>query len=196
MTWLVLTSVAVGICVGWLTHSGFQIPGFVENICFAVLLFAVGYSLGQDKTLWARIRAEGMWMLVIPASVVLGTLAGGLAAAFILHLEVRTTLAASAGMGWYSLAAILLNQGVGPQAGTLAFLANVFRELLSFLTIPWFVRFARGTGAIAIGGSTTMDTTLPILARYLSPNMAIAAFINGVIISLLVPVLIPIILGK
>ncbi len=82
------------------------------------------------------------------------------------------------------------------QAGTLAFLANVFRELISFITIPWLVRYARGTAAIAIGGATTMDTTLPILARSLSPNMAIAAFINGVIVSLLVPIVIPIILGK
>ncbi len=119
MTWLILVSVALGIVLGWLTHGALQIPGFVENICFAILLFAVGYSLGRDRTLWSRIKAEGLRMLAIPASVLVGTLAGGVAAAWLLHLQLRTTLATSAGMGWYSLAALLLNQGAGLASGNL-----------------------------------------------------------------------------
>lgn len=196
MTWLILSSVILGIFVGWLSHGAFRVPSGIENIIFAILLLAIGYSLGQDRSLWPRIKSQGLRMMAIPASVLVGTLAGGLAAAWVLHIGLRIALATSAGMGWYSLAAILLNQGSGAQAGTLAFLANVFRELLTFIAVPWLARYANGTLAVALGGATTMDTALPVIAKHVQPNTTVLAFVNGVILSLLVPILIPLLLGS
>jgi len=45
--------------------------------------------------------------------------------------------------------------------------------------------------AIAPAGATSMDTTLPLISRYTSEKIAVISFINGVILSTLVPILVP-----
>jgi uncharacterized membrane protein YbjE (DUF340 family) len=89
MWWFVLTFV-IGLAVG----RKRLLPA---AIIFAILLLAVGYSLGQDGTLWPRIKSEGLRMMAIPASVLIGTLAGGLLAAFVLQAGLRIVIATSAG---------------------------------------------------------------------------------------------------
>ncbi|HBK85835.1 MAG TPA: hypothetical protein DDZ53_07385, partial [Firmicutes bacterium] len=45
--------------------------------------------------------------------------------------------------------------------------------------------------AIAPGGATTMDTTLSLLARYGTNESVLAALINGIVLSIAVPILVP-----
>ena len=84
---------------------------------------------------------------------------------------------------------------VGPDVGTMALLTNVFREVLSILMLPLVVRYLGKTAAVAPGGATTMDTTLPFVVRYAGSEMSILAFVSGVTLSLLVIVLVPALAG-
>ena len=79
----------------------------------------------------------------------------------------------------------------GAQIGTMTFLSNVFREIFSFVLIPLIAtRFGHYT-AIAPAAATSEDTTLPILMKYTSEEVAVVAVLNGVICSIAVPILIP-----
>jgi uncharacterized membrane protein YbjE (DUF340 family) len=81
------------------------------------------------------------------------------------------------------------------ELGALAFIANVLRELLAIICIPLAARYLGSLVAIAPGGATTMDTTLPLIAEATQNEATVAAFINGAILSALVPILIPLLMG-
>ena len=70
--------------------------------------------------------------------------------------------------------------------GALGFIVNFSRELLTILTISLSVKIDK-YAPIALGGATTMDTTLPVIVRYCGSNMLITAFSSGFALSLLAP---------
>lgn len=191
MTKLVVVMIAIGLIAGHLTSGSIHIPEYIEFAAFSVMLFGVGLELGKDTTLWQRLRQGGWKMILFPLNVVLGSWLGGLIAGFALGLPINQTIAIASGFGWYSLAAILLNELDGPKLAAIAFIANVLREFLSFIMIPWVAKLGDGLVAAAIGGATSMDTTLPIVSRCTNSQAALFAFVSGVITSTLVPIFIP-----
>jgi uncharacterized membrane protein YbjE (DUF340 family) len=188
---LVVICVCLGLLLGWLSDGGLKIPNGVEFAAFSAMLFGVGLELGQDQTVWHRLRRGGWKMFLFPINVVVGSWIGGAFAGIILGLSVHVAIAVASGFGWYSLAAVLMNQLNGPELAAVAFISNILREFLSFLFIPWLARFGQGAVAVAISGATGMDTTLPLIARYTNRQAALYAFVSGVTASLLVPVFIP-----
>jgi len=100
-----------------------------------------------------------------------------------------------AGFGWYSLSAVMLTGLVGAQIGTMALLSNIFREMLSVVIMPLVVKYCGKIAAIAPGGATTMDTTLPVVVRYAGSEMSVISFVSGVTLSMLVIVLVPFFAG-
>ncbi len=107
------------------------------------------------------------------------------------ELSANEGMAIASGFGWHSLSAVLLAEMKGSDIGAIAFLSNVFRESLTMLSIPFLVKIVGPYAAIAPGGATTMDVTLPIIEKYCGKRAAIVGFINGVILSTLVPIIIP-----
>ena len=75
----------------------------------------------------------------------------------------------------------------GAQVGSITFLANLLRELVSFFSIPWIAKHLNYPTCIAPAGATSEDTTLPMLIRC---TTVVLSVLNGVICSALVPVLI------
>lgn len=192
MSLILLGTLTIGVVLGWLVSGHFPIPGSLESAVFAVMLLAIGVDLGQDRQLWQRIVQAGWRMLLFPLNVLVGTLCGCLLAAFLLHANTGETMAIGAGFGWYSLAALLLNELDGARVAAIAFMANLFREILGFVLIPLLARIRHGALSVAIGGATTMDTTLPLIAKSTSSETAVYAFVNGVIVSAIVPLAIPV----
>ena len=156
-----------------------------------VLVLAVGIQMGSDPTLVRTLRQRGMRMLLVPVGVVLGTLAGGLVAGAVLGIAPALAEALAAGFGWYSISAILLREMMGNQVATLAFLSNVFRELLAFITIPLAARYLGPDAAVAPGGATAMDTTHPMNLQTTDQGTGATAVLTGVLCSALGPVLVP-----
>lgn len=179
---------------GWLPSALVAGSGAVTEWALAALLLLIGFDLARDREALARLLRADRYAFLVPLGVVAGTLSGGLLASAFLDLSRGDALAVSAGFGWYSLSAVLLSEIRGPDLGSIAFLANVSRELLSIVLIPLLARTLGPYVAVAPGGATTMDTTLPIIEKYAGEGPAVVGFVNGFLLSALVPVLVPLLL--
>lgn len=150
-----------------------------------VLLVMVGADL-------ARVRVTRAWLsvalLAVPALVVLGSWMAGALVAWVLGEPVRQGLALSSGFGWFSLSSVMVGEALGERYGTLALGVDLFRELLG-ITLMYAVGQRLPQIAIAAGGSTTLDSTLPILRQTCPPSAIALALANGFLLTLLAPLL-------
>ena len=195
MSIAILVVLVLGIGAGFVLPE--NISGFIDSASsymLLILLFSVGIDMGLNKEVFTRIRELGFKILLIPAGVIIGSLFGGFLTSFLTNVSVREGLAISAGLGWYSLSGILITEAGNPVAGTIAFLSNVFREMLTFIVVPFIASHMNYYCAIAPAGATAMDTTLGIISRNTNATVAVLSFVSGVICTLVVPVLVPVFL--
>lgn len=169
--------------------------GPILSTVLHLLVLMVGVQLGGDCTLFAKVRRMGARVMLVPVGVVVGTLLGGVVAGLLTGMEAHLSGAVAAGFGWYSLSAVLLKELAGSQVATLAFLSNVFRELLAFVVIPLVARTLGHQAAIAPGGATAMDTTLPVILRSTDEATGAVAVLTGALCSALTPLLVPLLYG-
>lgn len=195
MSIAILAVLVLGIGAGYFMPEDISaLIDSASSYMLLILLFSVGIDMGLNKGVFTRIRELGFKILLIPAGVVLGSLCGGVLTAMLTHLPVKEGLAISSGLGWYSLSGILLTEAGNPVGGTISFLANVFREMLTFVVVPFVASHMNYYCAIAPAGATSMDTTLGIISKNTNGTVAVLSFVNGVICTLIVPVLVPIFL--
>ncbi|ACV67352.1 lysine exporter LysO family protein [Desulfohalobium retbaense] len=156
------------------------------------LLVLVGLGIGCDTGALRAIVRLNIKTALMPVAVAVGSILGaGLVALVLFGVNFREGMAVGAGFGYYSLSSVLISQIHGEQLGTVALLSNIMREVLTILLAPFLVRWWGSLAPIASGGATTMDTTLPIIHKATSKHYAMIAVINGIVLSLLVPVLVP-----
>jgi len=194
MFWMIFLSVMTGLLAGFSDWIPLSIQHYIDRLILygvCLIVFSVGVTIGRNRDVWLQMKTLGARVILLPLSVAVGTLLGSLIVSLFIPIGFRETLAVGAGFGWYSLSGVLLMQLHSVELGALAFLSNVFRELLSFAIIPLLARYTGPFTLIAPGGATTMDTTLPLISRVSSPNSALLAFINGLLLSICVPILIP-----
>ena len=195
MSLAILVVLVLGIGAGFILPE--NISAFIDSASsymLLILLFSVGIDMGLNKEVITRIKELGFKILLIPFGVVVGSLCGGFLTAFLTQMPVKDSLAISAGLGWYSLSGIMITEAGNPVAGTIAFLSNVFREMLTFIVVPFIASHMNYYCAIAPAGATAMDTTLGIISRNTNGTIAVLSFVSGVICTLLVPVLVPVFL--
>lgn len=193
--WIVLAVIG-GMLAGY-----FLLPDHMAGICGAVidfglylLLFLVGMDIGKQGTMLADIKDAGFKVLLVPAAVIVGTFTFSALGGLLLPTGVKNSVAASAGFGWYSLAPTLL-QSYSLTVSATAFLSNVMREIFSIIFVPVVARKIGYVECIALAGATAMDTLLPVVVGVTHERITIYSFVTGVILSLAVPVLIPMILA-
>ncbi len=195
MTLRILSSLALGILAGLFLPEGIMnITGSLTDYSLAVLLFTVGFDLGQDADLRQKIKDLPKMYLAIPFLIAIGSLAGAALSGLVVDLPVGDAALVGAGFGWYSLSAIIITQTYDVTLGALALLTNVFREVFAFLLIPIIAKKVGHLPAVAPGGATTMDVTLPIIAHNTDAQTTLVAFYSGTILSTLVPVCVPLII--
>lgn len=160
------------------------------------LIFLVGMGMGSDGKFLRNILKVGKKELIVPISVTVGSIVGGAAISLVLmDIDMTEGAAVGAGFGYYSLSSVLISQLRGDELGTIALVANITREVITILAAPIMVRLVGPLGPIASGGATTMDTTLPVIVKYSGKDYAMTSVINGIVLTCLVPVLVPFILG-
>lgn len=195
MSFAILIVLVLGIGAGYFMPA--DLSAFIDSASsymLLILLFSVGIDMGLNKEVFTRIKELGFKILLIPFGVVVGSLCGGVLTALLVKLSIKEGLAISTGLGWYSLSGILITEAGNPVGGTIAFLANVFREMLTFIVVPFVASHLNYYCAIAPAGATAMDTTLGIISKNTNGTIAVLSFVSGVICTLLVPVLVPIFL--
>lgn len=195
MSLAILAVLVLGIGAGYFMPE--NISGLIDSASsymLLILLFSVGIDMGLNKEVFTRIKELGFKILLIPFGVVVGSLCGGVLTSLLVQLSIKDGLAISAGLGWYSLSGILITEAGNPVGGTIAFLANVFREMLTFIVVPFIAGHLNYYCAIAPAGATAMDTTLGIISKNTNGTIAVLSFVSGVICTLVVPVLVPVFL--
>ena len=160
-----------------------------DAVLFA-LMFLVGISVGGSRGLLGKLRQYHVRVLIVPVGIVIGSVAGGLVCAPLAGMSLPEGAAVASGLGWYSLAGVMMTDIAGAQVGSITFLANLLRELVSFFSIPWIAKHLNYPTCIAPAGATSEDTTLPMLVRCTNGETVVLSVLNGVICSALVPVLI------
>ncbi len=194
-----------------------HIRGPLRLLLIVVAAFAIGLALPPIPflssgslttwTLYALLALIGMQMaanqvnlgamllrpatLIAPIGTIIGSLGGSLAVGYFFSLGVGKSLALGAGFGWYSLSGVLITDLGDPLLGSAAFLANMLRETIALLAIPFLASTGRFELAIGAGGATSMDVTLPLIERCAGPRSVPLSIAHGLALSLLVPVLVP-----
>ncbi|MBI9057680.1 MAG: lysine exporter LysO family protein [Labilibaculum sp.] len=160
-----------------------------------LLMFLVGIGIGTDRSSWKVIREVNIKIVLVPLSVIVGSLLGVSAFSFFLSdINFGEAMAVGAGFGYYSLSSVMITEFHSETLGVIALLSNIIREILTLLATPLFVKFFGKLAGIASGGATAMDTTLPIIVRYSGKEYAIIAVFSGIVLTVLVPVIVPLIL--
>lgn len=173
--------------IGIISDSLIIISPIITDWALYILLMIVGFDIGRDTESLKKLFTADRYAFLIPIGTILGTLMGGLLASFFISIELKHSLAIASGFGWYSLSAVIISKSLGADYGSIAFLSNVFREVISIVIIPFIARYLGAFVAIAPAGATSMDTTLPIIEKYGGDEVAVVAFIHGFILSSLVP---------
>ena len=186
-----IASLILGVVCGqWLFSPDLvSLFGPISGYTLYILMFAVGLSVGSNKQVFHRLRQYHVKILIIPGGIIVGTVLAGFLCYLIVDMPLRDCLAVVCGLGWYSLSGVLLTNLAGATLGTMAFFSNLLREILSFLTIPFIAKHLNHYAAIAPAAATSEDTTLPLLMRCTSEDVAVMAVVNGVVCSALVPVI-------
>ena len=189
---IIVTFFAIGVAPGY--HH--LLPEFFAegNLSFdalGALMFCVGVSIGNDSQTLKSFRKLNPRLVLLPAFTILGTLAGVALASLILSTRSLTDyLAVGSGFGYYSLSSIFITEYKGAELGTLALLSNIAREIITLIFAPLLVRYFGKLAPISAGGATTMDTTLPIIARVSGQNFVILSIFHGFVVDFTVPFLV------
>jgi len=75
----------------------------------------------------------------------------------------------------------------------MALISNISREIFTLIATPILVKFFGKLSPIASGGATSMDTTLPVIAKFSGREYAVISVFSGVVLTILVPFIITLI---
>lgn len=176
--------VTLGLTIpGWLTLFT---AGATTHWLLIAMLFFVGFGMGND---WEYMKKHWQfsWLIVLlPVISILGSLTGGFVAALITSLSPGEGVLVSSGFGYYSLSSILITNSVSADLGAIALLSNIVREVGTILLAPLLVMFLGRYSPIAAAGATSGDTCLPIISKLSGKDLVPLAVINGFLQTVLV----------
>jgi uncharacterized membrane protein YbjE (DUF340 family) len=151
-------------------------------------------DIGKQKDVFQKIKKMGLRILLVPVAIIAGSIIGSMLAGLLLKMPINEAGAVGAGLGWYTLSSTMLLADGYVELSALAFLSNVFREIIALILIPIIAKYVGKLESLSTAGATAMDTSLPVISASTDPETAIIAFITGVICTTAVPIILPIIL--
>lgn len=192
-----MLSVAVSLVGGLLFGYLFLDTGVKDSLdlilmsALDVMIFIAGIEIGSNRGILKRIcnLHSALLALAIPLAVACGSICGALLLGHIAGLSAYDSLLVGGGLGWYSFSSVVISAMYSTEIGTVAFLANMMREISGFFLIPLLVRVHKFL-ALAPSGAATMDSGLPVVIKYTNLHVGMYSFINGLVLTLIVPVLI------
>lgn len=183
---------------GWIFGLLFHInDNIVINLVdyeLYALASVLGYTMGKDVNRKVILNSSKDSLISLFITI-LGDIILALVI-YMLHIANLTiSFAIALASGWYSYVGPLVAVSSNPYLGTLAFLINFLREQLTYVLVPFLLRVKfEPRSAVAVGGATAMDTTLPLYVEVLGKEYALSAMITGVILTLIIPIILPLII--
>jgi len=183
----------VGWIFGYFLRININYSDIVEYLLY-VLAFFAGLSIGEFLNL--KLIKDNLNIGLI--SVLVAVL-GSILSSIILYIfgikPYSLSLSICLGNGWYTYTGPIVASYYGSYYGTIAFLTNFLREQMTFIVVPILSRIhANPASIIAIGGATSMDTTLGLYSLILGSRESMGALISGVLLTLIIPIILPLVI--
>lgn len=198
MTLMILGAIIIGMLLGRFipVFAGFDAAfGIVINVGLCVLLFSIGLDLGLEDSGTQNIKAVGARVLAFPVVTCVATLLAGLLGGILLKMNAVQSMAIVSGMAWYTLAPGIIMDAGFIQASAIALLSNILREVFAFIFVPVVAKRVGYIETTGMPGAAAMDVCLPVVERATSAEVAVYSFVSGMVLSLAVPFLVPLILS-
>lgn len=182
----------LGVCLGRLDLApALLMDSRVTFAALCCLLFCVGMSIGSNDNIVSEFRSLNPRLALLPVATILGSFAGSLVAwLFLQYRGVTDWMAVGSGFAYYSISSIFITQYRGAELGTVALLANIYREILTLLIAPLLAKVFGPLAPISSGGATTMDTTLPIISQTCGQQYVVVSLFHGFVVDFSVPFLV------
>ena len=180
------------VCLGRLDLApALLMDSRVTFAALCCLLFCVGMSIGSNDNIVSEFRSLNPRLALLPVATILGSFAGSLVAwLFLQYRGVTDCMAVGSGFAYYSISSIFITQYRGAELGTVALLANIYREILTLLIAPLLAKVFGPLAPISSGGATTMDTTLPIISQTCGQQYVVVSLFHGFVVDFSVPFLV------
>ena len=185
-----------GCLMGVANDFRFDLHDLSMYVLYA-LMFQVGIGIGSNKKLKELVKSLRPKMLLVPMATIVGTLLFSAFASLLLsQWSVFDCMAVGSGFAYYSLSSILITQFKEPsiglqlatELGTIALLANIFREMMALLGAPLIRKYFGKLAPISVAGVNSMDVLLPSITQYSGKDVIPIAIFHGILIDMSVPV--------
>ncbi|MHA1506188.1 MAG: lysine exporter LysO family protein [Candidatus Asgardarchaeia archaeon] len=198
MTYRILLPLILGYLSGYffdLSEYAYILSA-LDVVLFAslsLMIFLVCFEVSYKGEF--KIDEEvGKNIVYLVMATVFGSALGGLFVGFFLGFTPTQSLGISLGMGWYTFSGAFLIKYMDTYVGMVCFLSNLLREIFCMVAYGPFSKKVGAIPSVTMGGATTMDTNLPVIRFFGGDEASIYALMHGIVITLLVPVLLPLIL--
>ncbi|HBJ07721.1 MAG TPA: hypothetical protein DDY73_01835 [Coprobacter fastidiosus] len=162
-----------------------------SNYILPIMMFFVGIGIGGDiKSLYVPIKKYKIKIILIPLATIFGSIIITALISPLFDITTKETIAIGSGFGYYSLSAIFLNKLAGYEIGMMALISNMTREITALLFIPILARYCGKLAPISAAGATSIDTTLPIIAKSCGEQFIVISIFHGILVDISVPVII------
>ena len=162
-----------------------------SNYILPVMMFFVGIGIGGDiKSLYVPIKKYKLKIILIPLATIFGSIIITALISPLFDITTKETIAIGSGFGYYSLSAIFLNKLAGYEIGMMALISNMTREITALLFIPILARYCGKLAPISAAGATSIDATLPIIAKSCGEQFIVISIFHGILVDISVPIII------
>ncbi|AGE70208.1 lysine exporter LysO family protein [Sulfolobus acidocaldarius] len=185
-----LIPLVLGFVVGLLLRVNIPFGNIIDYELY-ILALVIGIDVGSAISLKTLMKMSKVAIFAVIIDVISAVLVALIISPVI---NLKEGLMIMLGSGWYSYTGPFVARYYGPVAGIIGFLVNFLREQLAFVLVPIFLKFRpTPVGAIAVGGATSMDVTLPLYVEVLGNEYMIGAMVSGVILTIAVPIILPLV---
>lgn len=188
-----LIYIICGIMLGFIIKIPLLHLGLIVNLILLAIMFIIGIQL-REQSISLKAALINKTGIITALLILLSSNIAGLFAAKLMDLSFNLGLVLSSGFGWYTLSGILAGQLINPQIGAAAFFIDFFREIMAIILIPLFAK-VNPLFCIGYSGSTALDFTLPIIKVNLGEEFVPLAISSGMILTISVPIIIPVFAG-
>ena len=148
-----------GCLMGVANDFQFDLHDLSMYVLYA-LMFQVGIGIGSNKQLKELVKSLRPKMLLVPMATIVITQFKEPS----IGLQLATEL------------------------GTIALLANIFREMMALLGAPLIRKYFGKLAPISAAGVNSMDVLLPSITQYSGKDVIPIAIFHGILIDMSVPV--------
>ena len=170
---LILLFFILGCVGGYFVTTDFD-PHQVSVYVLYVLMLLLGINLGGNQVIKGFASQLSFKMLLVPMATVAGTFVFSAIAAFILsRWSIFDCMAVGSGFAYYSVSSVLITQLKTPsiglqlasELGTIALLANIFREMTALICAPVIRKYFGQLAPISAAGIGSSDILLATISR-------------------------------